>query len=390
MSDPVPQRFIGLDVHKHYLIAVGLDAELHEVLGPRRVPLADLDGWMTRSLTRRDAVVLEMTTNTWQIYDDLLPHVHSVTVVHPPHIALITRTQVMTDKIAARALADAVRDQRAILAQRSKMIRLATQAKNRLHAVLHRHHLPLPADAPFAPDQRPWWLALPVSALERERIRCDLDTLAFAEQQEASIGASLIPLAANDERVPRLLQVPGISNISAQTILAAVGDIQRFATPEKLVGYAGLGASVHDSGQTTRQGRITKAGRRDLRTVMVEAAQAAANSHPHSMAELARLEPRLGRNKAIVAIARKLLVTVWHVWHDGGVDRHAEAEIIARKFLQHAYRLGSAHRPAEQSAAAYAREQMDRLGIGAELAAVRWGKRLIALPPSRLTTQPAF
>jgi transposase len=401
MSATVTPRFIGLDVHKHYLIAVGVDADLHEVLGPRRVPLSDLGAWINRTLTLHDAVVLEMTTNTWQLYDDLVPHVGSVTVVHPPHIALITRARVMTDTIAARALArlhaagltvgiwipsPAVRDQRAVLAQRAKMVRLATQAKNRLHAVLHRHHLALPEGALFAPAQRPWWLGLPVSALERERIRSDLDTLAFAEREITALGAALLELASADERVPLLLQVPGVSQLSAQTILAAVGDIRRFTAPEKLVGYAGLGAGVHDSGETTRRGRITKAGRRDLRTTMVEAAQTAANTHPHWMAELARLEPRLGHNKAIVAIARKLLVAVWYVWHDEQADRHAVPQIVARKFLAHAYRLGPERRAAGQSTAAYAREQLDRLGLGMDLRAVPWAhKRPIPLPPSRLT-----
>jgi hypothetical protein len=98
---PVPTRFIGLDVHKPYLVAIGVDAELNQVLGPRRVPLAHLDSWMGKALTLQDAVVLEMTTNAFQLYDDLLPHVHSVTLVHPPHVTLITRAQVMTDKMAA-------------------------------------------------------------------------------------------------------------------------------------------------------------------------------------------------------------------------------------------------------------------------------------------------
>ncbi len=76
------------------------------------------------------------------------------------------------------------------------------------------------------------------------------------------------------------MHLPGISIVTAQTILAAIGDIQRFPNAKKLVGYAGLGARVHDSGQTTRTGRITKAGRKDLRTAMVETAQAAVNFHP--------------------------------------------------------------------------------------------------------------
>lgn len=149
----MPVRFVGLDVHKHYLVAVAVDPDKNEVMPPRRVQLSNLDDWVRKNLTRQDAVVLEMTTNTFQLYDELLPHVHSVTVVHPPHVALITRAQVMTDKIAARTLArlhaarllpevwvppDEVRDHRVLVAQRAKMMRLATQARNRLHAVLHR------------------------------------------------------------------------------------------------------------------------------------------------------------------------------------------------------------------------------------------------------------
>jgi len=90
-KDPQPKRFIGLDVHKHYLIAIGVDEDLNQVLGPQRVKLSHLEKWISRTLRKEDAIVLEMTTNTWQLYEDLLPHVGSVTVVHPPHVALITR-----------------------------------------------------------------------------------------------------------------------------------------------------------------------------------------------------------------------------------------------------------------------------------------------------------
>jgi transposase len=69
----------------------------------------------------------------------------------------------------------------------------------------------------------------------------------------------------------------GFGVVIAVAVWAAIGDIRRFAEPKHLVDYAGLGARVHDSGQTTRTGRITKAGRRDLRVVLVEAAQVAAN-----------------------------------------------------------------------------------------------------------------
>jgi len=149
-------------------------------------------------------------------------------------------------------------------------------------------------------------------------------------------------------------------------------------------GYAGLGGRVHDSGLTHRAGGITKAGRRDLRTPLVEAAHVASNTHPHWKAELARLEPRIGHNKAIVAIARKLLVAVWHVLSEAVADRWAEPEYVARKLLQYAYRLGQDNRPADQTSATFVRQQLDRLGLGVDLDSIPWGNtRTIPLPPAR-------
>ena len=393
-----PTRFVGLDLHKHYLIAMAVDVAGEQTGGPWRVTLDHLDDWARAHLTRLDAVAVEITTNTYAVYDALSPLVHSVTVVHPPHLALITRVPVKTDNRAALVLAQflakgmlpplwippqAVREQRATVAQRAKFTRLSTQAKNRLHAVLHRHHLPLPeSGSPFSPANHAWWQQLPVSASEQARLQADLATLDFAEQQVARLTRALASDGAQDERMPLLIQLPGFSLVIALTVLAAIGDIGRFPDAQRLVGYSGLGARVHDSGQLHRTGHITKAGRRDLRTALVEAAQAAANTHPHWQAELARLEPRLGRNKAIVAIARKLLVAVWHVLTHQRADRFAEPPRVARKLLSYTYKLGRAQRRPGQSGVAYVREQLDRLHLGADLESVANGKRSLPLPPS--------
>jgi transposase len=396
-----PQRYIGLDVHKHYLVAAGVDAEQQEVLPPRRVSLTELGAWVSKTLTRQDAVVLEMSTNSFQLYDDLVEQVQSVTLVHPPHVALITQAQVKIDRKAALTLAKlhaakllpavwvppvAVRDVRALVAQRQKMVRLSTQAKNRLHALLHRRRLGLPPQgSPFAPENRDWWLTLPLSALEKIQLQSNLATLDFAQHQIKLLLDGFKQLAVADERTILLIQLPGLGLISAVTLLAAIGDISRFPDPAHLVGYAGLGGRIHDSGQTRRTGGITKAGRRDIRTTMVEAAHTAVKSHPHWQAQLARLEPRLGKPKAIVAIARKLLVAVWHVLSKGCADRYAEPDQVARCLLQLAYRLGPAHRPQAQSPPVFVREQLDRLNLGADLTSTSHGKQRVPLPPSRLT-----
>ena len=393
------KRYIGLDVHKHYLIALGVDENLEVVLPARRVELSNLEAWMKKTLTRQDEVALEMTTNTWQLYDELAEHAGSVTVVHPPHVALITRSQVMNDKIAASILArllakgllvgiwvppQEIRELRGLVGQRQKMTRLATQAKNRLHAVIQRHHLKPPAGNPFAKSKNGWWQALPLGKLEKMNLQSDLETLQFAEKQEARLQEEMTGIAAENEEIGRLLHLAGFGVITAVTVYAAIGDIRRFAEPKYLVGYAGLGTRVHDSGLTTRTGKITKAGRRDLRVALVEAAHVVANSHPHWKAELARLQPRLGYNKAIVAIARKLLIVVWHVLTYNKTDKYAELEKVSQKLLHFAYEVGKSKR-AGMSAAQFVRQRLDRLEIGQELTSIAWGsKKPIPLPPSKL------
>jgi transposase len=226
---------------------------------------------------------------------------------------------------------------------------------------------------------------LDVTSIEQVRIQSDLDTLAFAQSQITLLEKTLAEIAAQDERALLLVQLPGVGLITAVTLLAAIGDITCFPTAKQLVGYAGLGSRVHDSGLVRRTGRITKAGRRDIRAAMVECAHTASRTHPHWKAELARLEPRLGYNKAIVAIARKLLITVWHVLTKGCVDRFAEPEMVSRKLLHYAETLGKANRPNGQTATEYVRQQLDRLGLGVDLTTVRRGSKTIPLPPSRLT-----
>ena len=392
------KRYIGLDVHKHYLIAVGVDDALHVVLPVRRVEFSYLEAWMKKTLTKQDEVALEMTTNTWQLYDELCAFAGSVLVVHPPHVALITRSLVMNDKIAASILArllakgllvgvwvppQEIRELRGLVAQRKKMTGLATQAKNRLHAVLQRHHWLPPEGNPFHASQKKWWLTLPMGPLEKVNVQSDLETLQFAERQQERLTSMMEQIASQNEQVTRLLQLSGFGVVTAVTVWAAIGDIHRFEDAQHLVGYAGLGTKVHDSGMTTRTGRITKAGRRDLRVVMIEAAQVAANSHPHWKAELARLQPRLGRNKAIVAIARKLLVAVWYSLAQHKTDRFAQPEAIAQKLLKFAYQLGKENRPKGQSAAQFVRQRLDTLQLGYELTSIAWGaKKPIPLPPS--------
>lgn len=395
-----PMRYFGMDIHKEYFVAVAVNRDLETIFGPQRVSNYQLEDWVGRMLTPQDAVALEMTVNTYLFYDTLLQHTHSIIVVHPPNIPEVTNVRVKTDRKAAETLAqllaagmlkgkevwippNEVRDLRALIARREKMVGLSTLAKNRLHTLEHRNHLILPGN-PFAPEQRTWWESLPLSTTEKLLVRSDLDTLGFVQKQVEQVEECLKQKSAQDERIPLLVQLPGVAMLTAVTILAAIGDVTRFPTAKKLVGYAGLGTHVHDSGKAHFSGRITKAGRRDLRRAIVNAANHAVEHHPHWKAELERMKPHLGRSKAIVMIARKLLVTVWHVLTKQEADRFADPQSAACSFLEHAYQVRVRNLPQVQSAPAFTREQLDRLGLGREVQAIYRRSRIIQLPPSKL------
>jgi transposase len=395
-----PNRFIGLDIHKTYFVAVGVDLQKHVVFGPQTVQNQQLDAWVTKYLLPSDAVVVEMTVNTYLFHDVIAPRVHSFIAVHPPKVTLVTGVKVKTDKKAALTLTQLhavgmlegvwippvpVRCLRAVIAQRDKMVRLSTQAKNRLSSLLQRRHLVYEGEGnQFSPDQKEWWLALPLTEMEKLIVQTDLDTLEFARKQIDAVEKALNREAAQDPRVPLLAQLPGIGVLTALTILAAVGVIERFEDADHLVGYAGLGTSVHDSGQVHQNGRITKAGRKDLRRAMVNAANVAVQHHPFWKKEFEGLEAHLGRSKAIVAIARKLLVAVWHILTYEEKDRHADECSVAASFINLAYKMGTQNLPKGITAKVFTRQQLDRLKIGSRLKTIPWGSRQITLPPSTL------
>jgi hypothetical protein len=151
-----PKRFIGLDIHKHFFVVTGIDKDQDVVLGPQRVPNEKMKSWIKTNLTKADALILEMNTNAYEVHDLLVGKVHSVSVAHPPHVTLIARAQVKTDRKDSLILAQLhaaglipgvwippkeVRSLRALVAQRAMMVSLRSIARCGLHAVLHRHQI---------------------------------------------------------------------------------------------------------------------------------------------------------------------------------------------------------------------------------------------------------
>src|SRR5215204_3909046 len=123
----------------------------------------------------------------------------------------------------------------------------------------------------------------------------------------------LHPLARADARVVLLDTIPGIGDLLGLTLRSEIGDVARFSSPRKLIGYAGLAPRISQSGDRSRTGALSKAGSRTLRWAAVEAAhQSWRATHPwHEL--YADIAKRAGKNPAKSAVARKVLIAAWHV-----------------------------------------------------------------------------
>ncbi len=120
--------------------------------------------------------------------------------------------------------------------------------------------------------------------------------------------------ALDDGNVKRIMTAPGIDMVVAVGLMAAIGRIDRFDHPDKLVAYFGLNPSVRQSGDgPAYHGRITKRGRSNARHLLVEAAWQAVRAPGPLKAFYERVRARRGNHIAAVAVARKLAILVWHM-----------------------------------------------------------------------------
>ncbi len=370
------ERFLALDIHKHYVLVGGMNSLKEWVLRPRKVRMSRFHEWVQKNLNPRDAVVLESTSNAWEIYDLIFPLVAKAVVANPLKVGQIAGAKVKTDKLDVERLvilliADIVpevwvpphhvRDLRALISHRWRIHKQIAMTKNRLHSFIHRFNLIPPEGPLFSEKNLSWWQEQEFSSMVRLQIEQDLLILEHLTAHKEAIHQELSCLSNREpwaKDMVFLMQIPGLGVVLSMTVLSAIGDISRFENAKNLVGYAGLGAGIHSSGLKHQGKGITKSGRREFRWAMVEAAWGAVRSDPHWKSQYEQLKKR-GKhsNEAIVAIARKLLVSIWHVLTKGEPHCHSTEEDLAYKMLIWSQRMD------EEALRGMTRQQFAKYGL---------------------------
>jgi transposase len=194
------------------------------------------------------------------------------------------------------------------------VVRMRTMARNRIHGLLTQWGLKIPVARLRQSDGLALLETHGVPPVWRRSVVEALAVIDLLDGRLAPLEQELYPLARADARVALLQTIPGIGPLLGLTIAAEIGDIARFSSARKLVGYAGLAPKVKQSGQSSRTGALSKAGSKALRWAAVEAAQQAwreTNPWHQLYRDVARRHAKT--NPAKAAVARKVLIAAWHV-----------------------------------------------------------------------------
>jgi transposase len=325
---------IGIDVHKNesQLCILGERGELSE---QRIRTTPDRFAAVLRDRPRA-RILLEASTESEWVARCLEQLGHEVIVADPnfaPMYAARSR-KIKTDRRDARALAeacrlgayrpshrlsDAQRHVRGRLTVRDALVRTRTGYISVIRALLRQHGWRVASGSAEGFIRRVLALALPGRLLSE--LAPLLAVMRQVNQQLAYSDARIAAVARADERVERLQSVPSVGPVTAAAFVATLDDAGRFARAHQVEAYLGLVPREWSSGEGQRRGRITKAGHRRVRWLLVQVAVSILRvRHPGTAALrdwAVRLAGRRGRFIGVVALARRLAGILYALLRDG-------------------------------------------------------------------------
>lgn len=279
-------------------------------------------------------VVIEATTQSFWVAEQLAELGHDVRVVDPNRTKAIGASLIKHDRLDARILAQlcaadllaevrvparAQRLARVPMVSRDALVRARISLINALRGICASEGVLLPQASPArlverlddAQEQLPQGLYDAVVGLADGIVGLNV-CIDDADRTVAN-------MASSDPVLRRLQTVPGVGPITAAAFVAALGDPGRFRSGRAVGAYLGLVPRLYQSGATERRGRITNHGNRQARWALTMAASSLLRSHGEAPLQrwARQLATRVGRKKACCAVARKLAALLWVMWRDG-------------------------------------------------------------------------
>jgi transposase len=335
-------RYLGIDVHSSASVWCLLDERGEQAARGRiETSYGRLKALATELSTSEPLIAgHEVGTQVYLVHDAFTDAGIDIRAFNAAHLRMIASSRKKTDKRDAYWIARSLqtgmtphpvhiprgeaRELRRLLAQRGALIEDRKRWQLRARAHLRARGMVVARGKEHIQQQIEWMTSHPEgveSGLLSALGTCERAMDLFDEEL-VHIDAVLDARTRDNAIIQRLGTIPGIGQLVAIHLYAAIDDIRRFPNSSSLSSYAGLVPSIRQTGMTAHYGKITKEGSPELRRVLVQAAHAVALSKRSSTAPLraffARVYRSRGRKKiATVALAHLLLKIAFHVWRDG-------------------------------------------------------------------------
>lgn len=252
-------------------------------------------------------------------------------VVHPNEVKWINASSGKTDKVDSKKLAELargdllprkvhlvegkVRELRELVSAREQVLSKRVALMNSIRGYVKQEGCRMAEKFFQGADWKERLERMPLSAALKLIVRAYREGIEGLMEAEEQITRRILEI--EDKRIDLLETIPGIGKLSSRVLVGAIDCVERFEGKNALAKYGALAPGIYQSGETTRLGRISPNGRREVRRVLLQCAHAVARTKSAGGKPLrefyGRIERRRGKKVAVVALARKLLTTTYGV-----------------------------------------------------------------------------
>ncbi len=328
MTSHAIRQYVGLDVHKNFVYGVVKDRQGNTLFEKKfKTEPQEIEMFLL-NVRKDDSIFAIESCSCWQYVYDYLDDVgYNLVLAHPAGVKGLKKLRKHTDPDDAELLADLLRSnmlplsyaapwdirvKRQITRHRHSLTDLENQVMNKVHAILLRHGINnLPYSDAFCKKGIQYLQSIDLPGCDRFELDQYIGLIQMLEQQRGETSEVIEQIGSDDPAVRLVMSMPGMGYYNATTFVGEVGDIRRFENRDRLASFAGIVPRVHQSGETTRYGGITKRGNINLRHVMIQAANVAVQHDRTLKKTYLRLMLKKGHQKAITAVARRMVTLLY-------------------------------------------------------------------------------
>lgn len=319
-------EYIGIDLHRDNFWAVIMDEKGSIAHSKRYSNSTESVSEVLRLCNNTPSVVIEATRNWMWLVEYLQEKGCRVNLAHPLKTKAIASARIKTDTIDATTLAHLLRsdlvpeayiptlseqDDRELSRARVSLTRQQTLLKNKIRALLAKENLTYPKSELLTEYGKEYFEKVNLRDVRKEVLKQYLSLLKEVAEHIKQVDSLIEQRSKGRRDIEILMSIPGIGTVSAFLLASEIGDVKRFSSSRKLAAYLGLVPRLYQSSHTSHYGRITKLGNPYVRWSLVQAAHRMVRADEGTKRYINHLSYRVGKKKAIVALARKISTIAW-------------------------------------------------------------------------------